>query len=147
VHIVRADTGIIITLPLAPTDPWPGPIGVAVAIPSVLLLAIAFAAVGGLGEWAPWVVGAAPMVSLFVPLLWIVRRSRGHHATLVLDALGLRVVHNGRAPAFRADKLRSAVAWDSLAVEDDDQRVELKLEPLDGDEIRTLRAVLRDLTR
>ncbi|MEZ4317715.1 MAG: hypothetical protein R3F61_09425 [Myxococcota bacterium] len=144
--VIRADSGVIVTLPLAQSDPWPGPVPVAMAIPAVLVGGIAVGAAGLVGDLGAWLVGAAPMASLFVPLFWLVRRSRRRTATLVLDTLGLRVVHDGRAPEFRADSLNAAVAWDRLSVEGGGNRVELELAPLDGDEVTTLREVLRELT-
>ncbi|MCB9673862.1 MAG: hypothetical protein H6737_02035 [Alphaproteobacteria bacterium] len=145
-QVIRADSGVIVTLPLAPSDPWPGPVPVALAIPLVLAGSIAVAAVGWAGDLGPWLVGGAPMLSLFVPLAWLVRRSRSRHATLILDALMLRVVAGERAPAFHGDALKAAVAWNHLWVEEGSERIELALEPLDGDEVTTLREILRDLT-
>jgi hypothetical protein len=146
-QLVRADTGTIVTLPLVPEDPWPGALPVALAIPVVLFGALATAAAGLLGMWAPWVVGAAPILSLFLPLVWLVRRNRRATATLVFDAFGVRVVVGQRAPHFDAASMKAAVAWDRLSVEGPDERVELHLEPLDNDELSSLRQVLRELTQ
>ncbi len=145
-QLVRADSGTIITLPLAPSDPWPGLVPVGLAIPSVLVVVLGTAAAGLWGMWSPWLVGAAPVLSLFAPLFWLVRRSRRATATLVCDAFGVRVVVGRRAPHFDAASLRASVAWDRLSVESPQERLELQLEPLDREELSNLREVLRELT-
>lgn len=144
-RLISAGSEVIVDLPLAESEPWPGLAPVAVATPVVGAVLLLLASTGGVGWIAPWLVGATPMAVLFLPLIYVIRRSHAGTATLILEELAIRVVHRGCAPVFAASSLQAAVAWDRLSLEGPGGRVDLDLHPLDIEEVAELRRVLREL--
>lgn len=146
-RVINTGADAVVDLPLAESDPWPGLGVVAALTPLVGVLALVLAVVGLFGWLGPWVVGGTPVAVLFLPLYYVVRRSRPGSVTLVLDGAVLRVVHAGRAPAFDAATLQAAVSLDRLSLTGSAGSLELDLQPLDGDELIELRRLLRELVR
>lgn len=137
--------GAVVDLPLAESDPWPG-LGVMALLTGLSgAVALTLAAMGLFGTWGAWIVGGTPVAVLFLPLFYVVRRSRPGSVTLVLDGLVLRVVVGGRAPAFEAATLDASVGLDRLTLSGTGGKLVLDLRPLARDELIELRRLLREL--
>lgn len=135
---VTADEGTLrVRLPVVPTEPFPGVVGVAVITPALGIAAVLGSELGWFGWLDPYVLGGTPIASLFLPLGWLVARGREQAIELCLEDCVWLVMGRERRRVPEASPIGLATNRLQLA------GLDVPLLPLRADEIDALQVLLR----